>query len=242
MKKSLFAAVAAFMFAGGSAVAADLPAKAPYYKAPPAAYYNWSGFYIGVHAGVAWADVDWGNVSLTGEPVRTSDQSWLAGGHVGYNYQIGSIVFGVEGTISGTDLSDTFKSKVNPAVTYTSEIDWIATAAARLGVAWDRSLIYVKGGGAWAHLTTSGLNPPIADAFSLDGTRSGWVVGGGVEFLVTNNFVFGVEYNHIDLGSFDRSGTTKLGLGFTIKDIDTTIDSVVARASWKFGGPLVARY
>jgi outer membrane immunogenic protein len=233
MKALLMSATAVAALVAGPAIAADIPLKGP--RAAPE-FYSWTGLYIGTHKGIAWADVDWANVTLTGEPVSTSNSSWLAGGQVGFNYQIGSIVFGVEGTIAATDLSGSFRSKVNPVVTYTSEIDRIATATGRLGVAWDRSLIYVKGGGAWANLTTSGRNPGLPDAFSIESTRSGWVVGGGVEFLVTNNFVFGFEYNHIDLGTHNRSGTTTLGIPFTISNIDTTIDTAVMRASWKFGG------
>lgn len=232
------------VFAGLSLVAAaqaaDLPAKAP--RAAPPVFYNWSGFYIGGHVGGAWADINWDDVSLTGEPVSHSPSSWIAGGHVGFNYQVGSIVFGVEGTFSGTDLSETVTSAVNPNVTYTSDIDWITTVAGRLGVAWDRALIYAKGGGAWAKVGTSGFNSGIPDAFSISSTRSGWVVGVGLEYLVTPNFIFGVEYNHIDLGSHDRSGTTTIGLPFTITNVDTTIDSVVARLSYKFGGPFGGRY
>src|SRR5215510_5829519 len=107
MKQRLFAAVAAFMFAGGSAVAADLPAKAPYYKAPPAAYYNWSGFYIGGQGGWAFdGKYDWAPEFPT---IHSGLDGGFGGGTVGYNWQVHRFVLGLEADYSWADITGDFK-------------------------------------------------------------------------------------------------------------------------------------
>ena len=246
MRKFLLAGIAAAAILSAPAFAADMPVKAPAYVAP-APLFNWSGFYAGGHLGWAWGDVDWDNVTLTGERVRTSDSAFLGGGQIGYNWQFNpNWVIGTEATLSGTDLKDTVTSVVNPAfVTYTNKLDLVGTVVGRLGYAWDRSLFYVTGGYAYARFRTAGLNTGI-DSFSLRDTESGWTIGGGWEYAWTNNWIFGIDYKHIDLGSSSRSGTTAGGLPFTITGIDPRIDMVTVRLSYKFGdwgkGPVVAKY
>src|SRR5262245_55037022 len=111
MKKTLFAAVAAFAFAGGSALAADLPAKAPTYKAPPPVYYNWTGFYIGGNAGYSWGhspttetltDLIFGGTNTQSETLKP--KGGLGGIQAGFNWQSPSSIWvlGVEADIQAT--------------------------------------------------------------------------------------------------------------------------------------------
>jgi outer membrane immunogenic protein len=162
MKRILLAGLGLFALAATqSAVAADRPLP---YKAPPLVepIFNWTGFYVGVHGGGDWFDKDW-FVPLTafniaggcpGCPTTAGGHrasSWLLGGQVGYNYQLGMVVWGVEVQDSWTRLRGSNPSLFLVGVaTDNSKTTSVGTIAARLGVAMDRGLFYVKGGGAWA--------------------------------------------------------------------------------------------
>ncbi|HJU31069.1 MAG TPA: outer membrane protein [Hyphomicrobiaceae bacterium] len=198
------------------------------YSAPTLS--SWTGFYFGAHAGGVWQTVDWADVSLTGERVNNDSSGFIGGGQIGYNFQTGNVVFGVEASISGTTLDDTHRSTVNPAaVRYSTDIDTIATVTGRLGIVADRALIYVKAGWAGANVGISGTNTALPDSFSIDDWRNGWTVGGGVEMKVTRNVSLGLEYSYIDLGSENYTGVTTAANAFTITDHDTQIHSVTAR-------------
>jgi outer membrane immunogenic protein len=196
---------------------------------------SWAGLYIGVHAGGAWANVDWDNIDLTGEAINNDSSGFIGGGQVGYNWQSGHLVFGIEASLSGADLEGNERSIANPAVTYSSEINSIVTVTGRLGYAADGWLIYGKAGWANARVEVSGVNTGLGDAFSADDRRNGWTVGAGLEYLLAPNVSLGLEYSFIDLGRRDFSGTTDLGLGFTASDVETEIHSVTARLNIKFG-------
>jgi len=228
------AATGAAAFAPG-AMAADLPTKAPApLVVPPAA--SWAGWYIGLHAGVNWQQGHNTPSANYGATLTTSSTGFIGGGQIGYNVQAGNIVFGIEATLSGSNLGDDYRSVVNPVVTYSTDVNWIGTVAGRLGVAHDRFLAYVKAGWATANIEVAGNNPGFPDAFSIDDRRNGWVIGGGLEVLVSRNLSLGIEYNHIDLGSASYVGTTRAGIPFTIRDVDMDVQSVTARVNFKFGG------
>src|SRR3712207_1740638 len=162
MKKILLASVALFGFAG-AASAADLPARvappAPIVAAVP--LFTWTGFYVGVNAGYGWQDNNDGSVFVpagtfgAGTPGGTitfgddNGDGFVGGGQIGYNYQIGTFVVGLEADLQWADLggSDgtvfvptTFPASFIPAGT-AGGIDWFGTVRARVGVAFDRALI-----------------------------------------------------------------------------------------------------
>jgi outer membrane immunogenic protein len=228
-------AVAAVALVGsfGSALADGMPGRG--YGG--ACCWSWTGFYIGGHLGYARSDVDWADVSLTGERVRNDDRGFVGGGQIGYNWQIGNLVIGAEGTLSRTNLEDDYRSVVNPAqVTYSTDINWIGTVAGRLGFATDRALIYAKAGWATANVELSGRQSAIPDSFSIDDRRHGWVVGAGFEYMFARNLSFGLEYNFIDLGNASYAGLTRAGLPYVITDADVEIHTVTARLNFRFGG------
>ena len=196
---------------------------------------SWTGFYIGGHLGYGRSEVDWADVSLTGERVNNDGRGFVGGGQIGYNWQIGNIVIGAEGTLSRTNLDDDFR-RLNPAaVTYSTDINWIGTVAGRLGFASGPALVYAKAGWATANVELSGRQTAIGDAFSLDDRRNGWVVGAGFEYMVSRNLTLGLEYNFIDLGNTSYAGFTRTGLPYTITDADVEIHTVTARLNFKFG-------
>ena len=152
----------------------------------------------------------------------SSASSWLAGALAGYNWQRGSVVFGVEGDLSGLDLkSETTGGYTSNNTTFTfpsddavAHIDWYGTVRARLGWTTGPFLFYGTGGLAYGHaslsntynLGTFGLNQSIGPLSAQTSTvRAGWVAGAGVEYLLSRNVSLGLEYQYVDLGSLNLS-------------------------------------
>jgi outer membrane immunogenic protein len=145
MKKFLMSCAALSVLALPSAGhAADLVAR-PVVAAAPAV--NWTGCYIGIHAGAGWGDKWWSD-RLVQDNVSYATSGWVTGAQLGCDFQSGPVVIGAEGTWSWTNL-DGNGAPANlavlgaPAQLY-STIDSIATAGARVGLVADRALIYVK--------------------------------------------------------------------------------------------------
>jgi outer membrane immunogenic protein len=163
----------------------------------------------------------------------------FGGAQIGFNYQFDRIVIGLEGTWSGIKTEKTISSPYYPGEDIeTTKVGGLVTVAGRLGFAWDRVLIYGKGG--WAQGRVEVL------AASTDGpsfwnpgaqNRNGSVIGAGLEFMVTPNIIAGVEYNHIDLGKANYSAFNTGGdTSFASADDRTSIDTVTGRLSYKFDG------
>jgi outer membrane immunogenic protein len=226
-KRLLVANVLAALMSVGAAQAADMPIKAVV-KAPVIApAFSWTGFYIGAHGGYGWGESEFSDSDSVDFPGAYDDlgygsadanydtDGWLAGGQIGFNYQIDQFVIGVEADASWADIDgkgkyylnedDLAGSCVRQNDACTTTIDALGTITARLGVAFDRALFYVKGGAAWANVkVTSGstdLDVP-ADSYhsSEETTRWGWTIGGGAEYAFADNWSVKLEYNYIDLG------------------------------------------
>jgi outer membrane immunogenic protein len=195
---------------------------------------SWTGFYVGAHLGGAWSDVDWANVTLTSERVTNDASGFFGGAQMGYNQQFGIVVLGVEASLSGGSLSGDFRSVVDPAQVYATDINTIVTVTGRLGVVADQWMVYAKAGWATAHVDPVGRNPAIPDRFSLDDWRNGWTVGGGVEYKISRHISLGLEYSFIDLGSESITGVTRLSVPVSIRDQDVQIQSVTARLNYQF--------
>ncbi len=229
-----------------AASAADMKPRM-YAKAPPVVQevYNWTGFYIGGQVGGAWSEYRYDDISLTGEPSSQNASSITGGGHLGYNWQSNNLVLGVEAEFNGTDLKGSSPSFFNPLVTYSSKVDWYGTVVGRLGVAFNRSMLYATGGVAFADIRSAGLNGPngVFDSFSTTSDRVGWTVGVGAAYQITPNWIAGIDYKHIEFEKYNSTGITNVvGFAYTLTGIDTRIDQLTARISYKFGGPVVAKY
>jgi outer membrane immunogenic protein len=252
------------------ASAADIPRPAPPppVVAPPVVY-NWSGFYIGGNLGGKWADHG-GDISLDqfvavtplgifGTGGNGSEGAFVGGGQIGFNWQAGGWVFGVEGDFQATSAERTFVccGPVAAAVlippfvlgdTITVSNDWQASIRGRLGYAWDRFLVYGTAGVAFANLEASVFLPGALIASASD-TLTGWTAGGGIEFGLWDNWSLGVEYR---FSSFDASD---FGLGNIVFDpvlpgaplrsrFDLETHEVTARLNYRFswGAPLGPRF
>jgi outer membrane immunogenic protein len=116
-------------------------------------FIGWTGFYLGG----GWSDVNWANVNLTGERVNNDASNFVGGAQLGYNQQFGSVVLGVEGTLSGASIGDDFRSGKVPAVTYSTGVTSISTLTGRVGFAANQWLVYGKAG--WAGAQVEGELP-----------------------------------------------------------------------------------
>ena len=146
-----------------------------------------------------------GLCALGGITLPVTSQSFngfIGGGQAGYNWQSGIVVFGVEGEIAGTNAKGTAPCLV--VLSCESKQNWMATAAARLGLADGRDLYYVKGGAAWSHNTYSAnLNILLSANTEVSDNRWGWLVGAGLEHAFTPALSAKLEYDYIDYGSQD---------------------------------------
>jgi outer membrane immunogenic protein len=194
MKRFLLSSVAMAALMG-SAAAADIPRRVEQARAPVAyvtPLYNWTGFYVGINGGGGWGDSNFSGTPGTGD---FNVSGGLVGGTFGYNYQVGQWVFGVEGDLAWSNIDG---SAACGALTCSTKNKWLSTVRGRLGYAADRFMPYVTGGAAFGEVEASATGQP-----GVSDTRSGWTVGGGVEFAVAAPWTAKLEYLFVDLGSFD---------------------------------------
>jgi outer membrane immunogenic protein len=239
MKKMLL--VTASLVALGAAapaVAADLAAR-PYTKAPPMvqAAYDWSGFYIGLNGGGATSHKCWNFFGGVSEGCHDATGGTV-GGQVGYRWQQGPIVFGVEAQGNWADFSGDNASQVILGDRNRTKIDAFGLFTGQIGYAFNNVLLYAKGGAA--------VTDTKYDVFAVPGglllgsnsnTRWGGVVGAGVEYGFASNWSVGFEYDHLFM---DRQTVT---FPFLQSDsIKQDVDLFTARVNYRFGGPIVAKY
>lgn len=192
-KTRLLASVASVMLLTSSALyAADLPRKAPPITPAPVVY-NWTGFYVGVNLGGAWTGTSSGNFSNNLDGV-------IGGGQLGYNWQTGPILLGIEGDFQGSSQRGSGSTTIG-GVTFNTEgrIPWFATLRGRLGYVSGPWLLYVTGGGAWTNFEVDVTT--AAGSVSDHTTKSGWTVGGGVEWMFIPNWSAKLEYLYLDTDS-----------------------------------------
>lgn len=185
-----------------AAYAADLPNR----QAPPPVYspaFTWAGLYIGLNAGVAWGDSR--DIIVTGPtPAILSggggDGVFIGGAQIGYNWQSGSIVYGLEADIQYVDSGG--RAAWGPytwwGVRGEDDGSYFGTVRARIGYAFDRTLIYITGGLAYGGLNS---NPLTGNTTS----NAGWTIGGGVEYAFTNNWTVKLEGLYVDLRESRRA-------------------------------------
>ena len=248
MKKLLLGAAVSLAMVGGAS-AADMPV---YNKAP---VWSWTGCYVGGNIGGGWSRNDTATSATTPPPlanveiVNATGSGVVGGGQVGCDYQFaGGWVIGVAGEFeaSGIKGSTVIPANATLAIAANSfqadtNIPWIATATARLGYAFTpAALLYVRGGAAWmrdnADLATVG--PPSTVIATATDNRSGWTVGGGMEYKLWSNMSGFVEYNYLDFGKKDP--VTFVGVPATPGTLPTSIRSniseVLVGLNLRFGG------
>jgi outer membrane immunogenic protein len=219
---------------------------APVAQAQTTPAFDWAGFYAGGHLGIVWGDANFASVTdaifpgfLVGPPlvlvpsrfgtvpaVSARDSNLLGGGQLGFNWQSGQLVLGLEADVSVTALSGSSTFSVFTAPpgleagqtitgSYVTSIDWMASLRGRLGFAWNQTLIYVTGGAALAagdvrsSFTLTNTNPNVlVPAVGASGTTVtntsfstiGWTIGFGIECVLGENWSLAGEYRHSDFG------------------------------------------
>lgn len=200
MKRILLATVAVAALAT-SALAADIPrrgpAPAPY--TPPIYTFTWTGFYIGGQVGYGWGDNRISETGVAGASVKNSLDGFLGGVHVGANWQINQFVLGLEGDIeySGLNGRRGVGAPFTVATAFDTEFNWQGSIRGRAGFAFDRALLYVTGGFAFADFDRKYFVPALT---TISETKSGYTIGGGIEYAFTNNWTARGEYRYSDFG------------------------------------------
>jgi outer membrane immunogenic protein len=214
--------------AAAPAQAADLrlPVKAP--PSTVIAFYNWTGFYVGGHVGYAWADFDSAG-PLAGIALAKAD-GFMYGATLGFNWQAGSWVFGVEGELSWGDIK--WNQNVAGIGTGSVKLDHIYTAAGRIGYAFDRTLIYGKIGGAWTEETYNFAL--LGGTATGTASRSGYLLGIGLEYAFWGGWSGKIEYNYMDLGSKNVALGTTGGLVVLPVNVDLTVQTIKLGLNYKF--------
>jgi outer membrane immunogenic protein len=248
-KSILFGAVAALALGSTTALAADLPVKAP----PPMVIYDWTGFYIGGSGGGSFGGsnhVDPTGANLTADGFNV--KGGLIGGTAGYNWQMSSLVLGFEGDLSWVSEYGSHNDNNNiatggaslvadPTVQSFTKETWLATARGRVGYAVNNLLFYGTGGyagaGVQVGIKSANTNVLLASATS---TRNGWTAGGGIEWGFAPNWSAKFEWLYMKFE--DKGFVTALGDG---PRSAVTLDDNILRfgINYRFGGgPVVARY
>jgi outer membrane immunogenic protein len=227
----------------------------------PSDAFVWTGFYIGAHAGYGFGDsssVDGGTqmnnpqsqpphgafscagpaIAYCDVPFEIEPEGWLAGGQIGYNHQFGSLVLGIEGELAWLNANEEaiLDRPLGDQDILSVEYSWYGTLALRAGLAMDRVLIYAKGGLAFAQIETFASDIDLGFLYAGSTTRdsgveTGWALGGGIEYAITDSVSLKAEYLYMDFGSSEsRSSdgdvyehehslhTAKVGLNIRLSD------------------------
>jgi len=247
MKKVLLSTVALIAFAAPAA-AADLAAR-PYVKAPPApvaVVYDWTGFYIGANGGWGSSRKCWDFIDpLIGGPEGCHDATGgTAGGQIGYRWQTGTWVFGLEAQGNWADFKGSNLSQIDPDFRNQSRIDAFGLFTGQVGWAANNVLFYIKGGAAVTADRFRVYDVPtgLVVGTTGDDTRWGAVVGAGLEFGFAPNWSAGIEYNHLFMQDRTHTFVDATGAFFGTDRIRQDVDLVTVRVNYRWGGPVIAKY
>jgi outer membrane immunogenic protein len=209
--RRLFTAALSLLALGSAAAAADLPPapQLPPLDAAPA----WTGFYAGLNVGAAFGSSR-NAFSIAGFGLPTFSTPLpgvVGGGEVGYNWQTGPWVLGLEANFEGSGLSGSRNAPCLPplcggalAASYAQKLPWFGTLRPRVGYALGNWLFYATGGGAFGEVDTNATAAAVGSFVATDNrsqTRGGWTLGGGVEVELVAGWSAKIEYLYVDLGS-----------------------------------------
>ena len=276
MKRAIILGVGAFALAAMTlpAAAADLR---PVTKAPPAALppaLNWSGFYVGVGLGGRWAENDWTTTCLqpvtfnptctpassafplqfaTANPTTFDPSGFRVSGYLGYNWQIGTWVLGLEGDFAWADteqtrrgIPGTFLAANLAALTDTATVNdkWDASIRGRVGfLVAPSALIYATGGITWLEKEVSATcTAPffpvgwcVANNFqTASKTLTGWTVGAGVEWMFLPNWILRAEYRYSEYDSTSFQFFANVPIDSFNFTVDAITHTAYAGIAYKF--------
>jgi outer membrane immunogenic protein len=225
------------------AAAADLPPSSPAYAPPNLPIFTWTGIYLGGDLGYAFG-VSSKSLSYLGSYYGSS--AWpdgvIGGAHIGYNYQFPAItggtnvVLGLEGDVEGSSYGKSWYDRYGNS--YTTSIPVQGSTRGRLGLAFDRALLYITGGAVFGGFDNQFALPNGLSTESTH-TRVGWTIGGGIEYALTPNWSLRGEYRYSDFGkvSDDIYYATSTGGGSLYNQNHETEHAIRAGFSYKFSQP-----
>jgi opacity protein-like surface antigen len=228
------------------AAAGDMPIKAPMLAAGPM---DWTGFFVGGHMGGGYSDDNWsdpfgstaiagGFTDVAGFGDTTHATGPLGGGQIGTDWQIGRVVMGIQADASAADLrgENTCFSGLG-GINCQHTVNALGTITGRVGYAWDRSLVYVKGGGAWTvtgYDLLANTNVLKLGTGSADLDSWGWTVGGGIEYALTNHWTALVEYDHIGVPTTVVAFPTVATIDTATISVKQTVDLFKLGVNYRF--------
>ena len=224
----------------GSAMAADMPTKSPVYR--PEAF-SWSGFYVGAVAGAGIVTPQFNDKTSTFVEGAWQAGNWAftGGGTVGYNWQSGHALFGVEADFSWTSFDRTL-TNLDRSSQFDARWNWFSSVRGRFGLALDRTLLYATAGVAIVDLDYQVFRPDLGCGRTFDDictrlskTEVGLALGAGVEYALAGNWSFKAEYLFIKLPSKDVGSSVAVDRFNTFQ---YTTDAHFARIglNYRFGG------
>ncbi len=184
----------------------------------------WQGFYTGVNIGGS-INEDLERFDMDPDPIfqieiDNDSKSFTGGGHIGFNFQKDNIVLGIEGDYSYLESETSFKQAAT-GLGVTIRQSMLASVRGRIGFAQEKALIYATGGAAWTTLEAKGET--INGTLDESDTSRGYVFGGGLEYMISNNMILRAEGLHYVFGDEIDSGEV---------DFENTV--IRAGLSWKF--------
>jgi outer membrane immunogenic protein len=248
--KKLLTAIAVAGLIGTPAFAADMAVKArPTPPPPPAPVYSWTGCYLGGNVGGAWQHNSTFDAVAIFDTGGDHGSSVIGGAQVGCDYQFANNwVIGIQGMFDWTDINSSHLYPGTTTETLGIKTKWVDTLTGRIGyTVWPQTLLYFKGGGAWARIDYSDADPTAPYVGQASATRSGWTVGGGVEYAFLPNWSAFAEYNYIDLGNRNVSLIYSCGSGCGFQNpytytVSHNISEFLVGINYRFGLPMLGHY
>ena len=259
MKTSVLSGAVLAALLGGSAIAADMPVKAPILRA---AAYDWTGLYVGASLGSRWSESDWTTTAADfAQPAQLvpatanaayDGSTFRVGLYAGYNVQIQNIfVAGLEGDFAWGDQKKTrsgipgaFLPGFGAPDTSSIRLTWDASLRGRFGVLVRPAvLVYATGGVAAQHIEVSANCDGAVGPWCLAGSKSetdsttqwGWTIGGGVEAALAPNWLLRAEYRYADYGSFTHTFFGSTPIDAIVADFDVRTHTALVGIAYKFG-------
>ena len=168
----------------------------------------WTGFYAGVHAGG-------GKVFTDDSDIGNSIDGFIVGGHAGYNFQSGMMIYGIEGDYTLSQMDASFTDNSNPfagPINIKAEVNYLASIRGRIGTAvTDTAMLYGTLGYAWSEVTVTGTAPLLGQTESISASVDGIVAGGGLEYKLSENTSARLEGLYYWLGTDGPSNDSPIG-------------------------------
>jgi outer membrane immunogenic protein len=201
---------------------------------------NWAGFYLNSRGTSGSAGIPW--TSSGGAFTSAGPSNPAASGTVGYNFQAGNFVFGLEGSLAAANFDGKFTAPIIPNIAVGSglspNMNWTSSVTGKLGYSFGQWLPYLKGGFAAADVG-SPAQSPATPGFTQGATeRNGWTAGVGLQYQLTPKLSLGLEYLYTDLsegGSQSTIGSAPLTGAPEVYSTAVKTQSLLGRLNYKAG-------